>query len=122
MKRLALVLLVSSVLVLSAVLPGEAHGRGGSRGSHSGGRTRVIIVGSSFWWGWGPYPYWYYPPPYYVYPVPAVVQEPPVYIQQSAPPVAPTPELYWYYCQSAGGYYPMVPTCPEPWVKVPARP
>ena len=27
---------------------------------------------------------------------------------------------YWYYCQSAGGYYPYVSTCPEPWVPVPA--
>src|SRR5262245_54416821 len=22
---------------------------------------------------------------------------------------------YWYYCQSAGAYYPYVSTCPEPW-------
>ena len=28
---------------------------------------------------------------------------------------------YWYYCDSAGGYYPDVETCPEPWVRVPPR-
>lgn len=30
-------------------------------------------------------------------------------------------ESYWYYCTSARAYYPTVPTCPEPWVKVPPR-
>jgi len=122
MKKFAVVSFVLSALLLSAVLPDEAWGRGGSRG-HFSGRGRVVIVGSSYWWGWGPYPYWWYPPPYYyAYPTPVIVQEPPVYIQQSAPPVAPTPELYWYYCQSAREYYPMVQTCPEPWVKVAPRP
>ena len=33
---------------------------------------------------------------------------------------APAPS-YWYYCQSAGGYYPDVPSCAEPWVPVPAQ-
>jgi hypothetical protein len=31
------------------------------------------------------------------------------------------PETYWYYCASAGAYYPTAPTCPEPWIKVPPR-
>ena len=47
----------------------------------------------SYWWWWG------YPGP--VYP----------------PPPAPT---YWYYCPAYGEYYPNVPSCPEPWVPVPA--
>jgi len=55
-----------------------------------------------------------YPPP------PVVVQEPPVYIQQEPPPTPAT--QYWYYCESAKAYYPTVPACPEPWVKVPPRP
>jgi hypothetical protein len=33
---------------------------------------------------------------------------------------APEPS-YWYYCQSAGAYYPDVPSCAEPWVPVPAQ-
>src|SRR5262245_63236834 len=127
MKKVAVVFLVSSALVLSIVLPSEAwRGRGHFR-------SRVFIgVGPAVWWGW--YPYWYYPP-YYVYPTPVVVQEPPVYIQQSGPPAEPepvaapsdppaqpAPESYWYYCPSARDYYPMVQTCPEPWVKVRPRP
>jgi hypothetical protein len=27
---------------------------------------------------------------------------------------------YWYYCPSAGTYFPYVETCPEAWVPVPA--
>ena len=38
----------------------------------------------------------------------------------SAPP-ASGEVAQWYFCQSANGYYPSVPTCAEPWVKVPAR-
>ena len=30
-------------------------------------------------------------------------------------------QSYWYYCSSARAYYPTVPTCPEPWTKVPPR-
>jgi hypothetical protein len=30
-------------------------------------------------------------------------------------------QAYWYYCPSAGAYYPTAPTCPEPWIKVPPR-
>ena len=82
MKKVAVVFLVSSALVLSIVLAADARGARG----HSGVRSRVVIgVGPAFWWGWGPYP-------------------------------------YWYYCPSARTYYPMVQTCPEPWVKVLPRP
>ena len=30
-------------------------------------------------------------------------------------------QSYWYYCSSARAYYPTVPTCPEPWIKIPPR-
>jgi hypothetical protein len=43
-----------------------------------------------------------------------IVNEPPVYIEQSPPG-------YWYYCPSAKGYYPSVPSCPESWVRVAPR-
>jgi hypothetical protein len=91
--------------------------------------TRVVVgfgVGP-FWWG-GPYPFWGYPywwdyPPYVYAPPPVIVREPPVYVQQEAPPPPEPPAgPYWYYCPSAGAYYPSVPQCPEPWVKVPPRP
>jgi hypothetical protein len=35
-----------------------------------------------------------------------------------APDYAPAPSGYWYYCPSAGTYYPYVETCPEAWVPV----
>ena len=52
--------------------------------------------------------------PSYIYTPPPVVAAPPVYVQ-------PESNGYWYYCRSAGAYYPHVATCPEPWVPVPAR-
>jgi len=33
---------------------------------------------------------------------------------------APPPSNIWYYCASAGTYYPYVSSCPEAWVPVPA--
>jgi hypothetical protein len=110
-KTVGIVLLVVGVLALT-VTPGYSwhrwHGHGG------------VFVGVGPYWGVGP-PYWAYPPPYYVYsPPPVVVEQPPVYVEQQPAPAAP-PTAYWYYCASAKGYYPTVPTCPEEWVKVPPR-
>jgi hypothetical protein len=76
------------------------------------------------WW-WNAGGLWYiYPTPIYPYPdpyLPPVVVAPPV---ASAPvePAAPPPAQYWYFCDSAGGYYPYVPTCPSGWRAVPANP
>jgi hypothetical protein len=137
MKKIAL---VGLIVVAAAVMPappadadgrrhhGHRHGfhghRHGFHGHHHSHSRVVIGFGPSFYWG--PPPYWYYPRPYVVYSAPPVVvqETPPVYIQQQPPPVAPAPtvEQYWYYCQSAGGYYPSVPSCPEAWVQVPPRP
>ena len=118
-------------LLLAGAVPSEARGgRGGGGRGHSGGhwggdghhhhhrhfhhvpRGGVVVVGP--WW-WGPaYPYWW-DYPYYVYsPPPVIVQQAPVYIEQSMPG-------YWYYCPSAKGYYPAVPACPEPWIRVVPR-
>jgi hypothetical protein len=72
----------------------------------------VFIGGGPLWWG-PPYPYWVYPG--WAYVPPPVVLEPPAYVEPPAPPV------YWYYCPSAGAYYPSVQTCPEPWVTVAPR-
>jgi hypothetical protein len=87
-------------------------------------------VGPRFWWGapywWGAaYPSWgYYGAPYYAYPPPVVVQEQQPYAQEApepAPAAPQQPKAYWYYCASAGAYYPTAPTCPEVWIKVPPR-
>ncbi|HET8575524.1 MAG TPA: hypothetical protein VFO18_00385 [Methylomirabilota bacterium] len=110
MRKSAIVSLLVIGLLVFTVAPAFAHRvRGG------------VFIGVGPYWG--PYPYWYYPPPYYYYPPPTVVvEQPPVYVQQPTPPPPPAEPSYWYYCQSAKGYYPNVQSCPEPWTKVPARP
>jgi len=115
MRKVVSLWLLAMALLVVGPAPSDAW-RGG------GGHGRVFIsVGPAFWWG-PPYPYpWYYPAPYYVYtPPPVIVQEPPAYAQV-APAPAPAPQAYWYYCPSAGAYYPTTPTCPEAWVQVPPR-
>lgn len=75
-------------------------------------RARVGIVFGPVWGPmWAPAP-WHYPPPVIVAPPP-----PPVYIERSVAPAEPAAR-YWYYCASAGDYYPAVPSCPEPWLRV----
>jgi hypothetical protein len=73
------------------------HFPGHPPGIHGGvpGRGFVGVWPGWPWYGW----WWGYPGPVY------------------APPPAPA---YWYYCPAYGEYYPNVPTCPEPWVPVPA--
>jgi hypothetical protein len=113
---------------------GGGHSNGGWHGGHSRGHVHGrVVVGVSPWWGWGwpyaAYPYWgyygapyaYYPPPY---PGPAGAQEPQTYAQaapEPAPAAPEQPKAYWYYCASAGAYYPTAPSCPEVWIKVPPR-
>jgi hypothetical protein len=114
---------------------GGSHGGGGSHGwghGHHGGwghghhdgwySTRLFLgVGPVYWpyyspYWWGPPGYWY--PPTYGVPYPReVVEDPPVYIERER-----APDAYWYFCESAGEYYPYVRRCPEEWVKVPPRP
>jgi hypothetical protein len=112
MRRSVLALVMAACALLFAAAPSDAGGWHG----------RVFVgVGPGFWWG-QPYPYYWYPPPYYP-PPPAVAEEPPVYVErQPAPPAPPPPSAEWYYCSSAKGYYPNVQSCPEDWVRVPARP
>jgi hypothetical protein len=115
MKKTLLILLLAVAVLAITVTPGYTwqHWRGG------------VYVGVGPYWG--PYPYYYYPPPYYVYrPPTVVVEEPPVYVERppaapAAPPAPAATSSYWYYCASATGYYPTVPSCPEEWVKVPPR-
>jgi len=115
MKRSAWVLLVLLLFGLLVVPAAPSHawrGRGG-----------VFIGVGPAWWG-PPYPYWGYPPPYYPPPTVVIEQQPPVYVEQpqAAPPPPPSaPPAYWYYCSSAQAYYPNVQSCPEAWMKVPAR-
>ena len=113
MKKTLLILLLAVAVLAVTVTPGYTwhHWRGD------------VYVGVGPYWG--PYPYYGYPPPYYVYrPPTVVVEEPPVYVERppAAPPAPSASTAYWYYCSSAQGYYPTVPSCPEEWIKVPERP
>ena len=118
MKKIALVLLLVVGVLALTVTPGYTWGRGHWHGG--------VFIGVGPYWG--PYPYYWYPPPppYYYAPPTVVIEQPLVYVEQPpapAPPPAPAaPTAYWYYCQSAKGYYPTVPSCPEEWVKVPEQP
>ena len=142
MKRiLSIVLMVMGLVVISAVpgqaSPNGAHGSPGNRGGahvgspafsghpgfsgHRGfadGRAFVghpgfrrdghggVFVGVAPFAIGPAYPYGFaYDPGY--------AAAPPEYSE-------PAPS-YWYYCQSAGAYYPDAPACPEPWVPVPAQ-
>jgi hypothetical protein len=108
---------------------GGFHGANPAWGGGFHGGTRVFIGGGGWWgwpgwwgpgwgwgsgWGWGPG--WYgYPYPYYTAP-PVVTQPTPTeYVQQ---PATPPQQAYWYYCQSAGAYYPYVNECPGGWMQV----
>ena len=98
---------------------GGASRSGSWHGSHGGHHHRhfhgsTVFFGSSFFWS----PWWYAPWPYYPPYYSTVVTEPPVYIQG---PTGPTVPSFWYYCQSAQGYYPNVQSCPEDWIRVPPR-
>jgi hypothetical protein len=79
------------------------------------------FIASPWWWGapYPYYPYWGGAYPYYAY-APPVVEQPLDYVQGPLPG-AQSPG-YWYYCESARAYYPNVPSCPENWIQVPARP
>lgn len=77
------------------------------------------------WW-WFAGGLWYsYPVPIYPYPdpyVPPVVAAPPVVATPGPVAAAPPPPQYWYYCDSARGYYPYVPSCQSGWRAVPPAP
>jgi hypothetical protein len=88
-----------------------------------------------WWWAVGGIWYFYERP---IYPYPMVVagitamQPVVVPVPGYAPPVSPQGTTVvapqnglpptWFYCDSAGGYYPNVQQCPEPWRSVPAMP
>ena len=123
------------VLALGAVAAESAlaAGHGGRGGFHHGGgfrggaRVGVFIgaplfwpsyyYGSQYYYG---YPY-YYGAPYYYPPVAAAA--PPVYVEQAqARPAPAQPQGFWYYCASAGAYYPYVKQCAENWQQVAPQP
>ncbi len=54
-------------------------------------------------------------------PAPASVpprNAPPPPSEGAAPPAAPSPDKLLYYCPDSNAYYPAVPSCKSPWMKV----
>ncbi len=138
-KRRALLVLLGALLVAGAPGQAEARGkhgshghgyhkghagygyRGGQRHNHGYKHHRHHGAHFSLWLG----PLWY---PAYAYPryhpyhheTAVIVEKRTVYVER--PASAAPAGSWWYYCESAGGYYPDVASCPEGWVKVPPRP
>src|SRR6516162_9846567 len=129
MSRVVVVSLLAVALLIVPAGPSVAGGHGGGghgghgfhghHGSHGHFHGHGVIVAGPFWWGPWWDPWWSYPPYYYQPQV--IVQPAPIYTDSPAPPESYWSESYWYYCPSAGAYYPTVPTCPEVWIKVPPR-
>ena len=118
MKKILLVALVAMLSTTAAFADGGhgwGHGGGWGRGGGWGvGWVAPALIGGVLAYDLAnPYPY---PYPYYAQPAP-------VYVQSYSTPVLATPAAqYWYFCRSANGYYPYVPSCAEGWQTVPMTP
>ena len=125
MRLRLLALAFAAILIGSAVAPdaqarnsgrsgGQASGKGwhgnGSHGGHRYWHGGVFIGAGLYapWYSWyGPYP------SYYPFAVPVTFEQ--QYVEQYAVPLE---QGFWYYCRSAGAYYPGVAECPEGWEQV----
>ena len=120
------VLVVISLPAFAQHRPGHWGGREIHRfhehdlGVWRGGRWHHGRHDGRLGWWWIAAGIWYfYPSPVYPYPDPYT---PPVVVApQTTAPAQPSTQ-FWYYCDSAKGYYPYVPSCPEAWRPVPAQP
>lgn len=104
----------------------------GWHGSSWGSGWRGGVWAGPGWWGpgwWGPGvwgPGWWGPgvwgPGVAVVSSPQFVMvpsEPRVFVERdTVPEPAAQPQQWWYWCQSAQGYYPYVSTCSEGWRRV----
>jgi hypothetical protein len=86
----------------------------------SGGWRHGRHDGRLGWWWVAAGAWYFYPWPVYPYPDPYL--PPFIATQPYPPPAAPPPAQFWYFCTSANGYYPYVPSCPDGWKTVPATP
>jgi hypothetical protein len=129
--RLPLAVFAAAIALFSFAAPAQADGRwhgGGGPRWHSGVYLNFGIP-FPYYWGPGYYgpPVYYAPPPVYYYGPPAAVvpSSPPVYVERDDPapaaPQAQPPATWWYWCESARGYYPYVKECPGGWQRVPPQ-
>ena len=126
LRNFVAVVVTTTVLVLAVAAPDAAlaaaggQGRGGhvgghsSFGGHSGGHPG--FVGDPSHRGFVGHPRFFRGHRGFVVVAPGFGFYPAYPYYYDAAPYTD----YWYYCPSAGAYYPNVATCPEPWVPVPA--
>jgi len=125
-----------AAVVLGIAVAPDAQARGGNRsgggqgsgkgwhgagnGGHHGHRHwhGGAFVGAGFYDPWWWSSYWYPPFAPYYYPFAAPVTFEQSYIEQYAVPLQ---SGFWYYCHSAGAYYPGAAECPEGWEQVAPR-
>ena len=128
--------LTVAAIVLALALAGDALARKGGRSGGSGGWSGKgqgwngkwhghkhyhshIFLGAGFYGPWFWDPWWYTPLYPYYNPFASPVTFGQTYIEQYA---VPLPSGFWYYCHSAGAYYPGVAECAEGWEQVAPRP
>jgi hypothetical protein len=120
--RILFAALAAAIALTAVAVPAQAHGR------WHGGIS--LSFGVPYPYYWGPRVYYgppvYYPAPMYDYGPPPVVvapASPPVYVERDdAAPSATRPgATWWYWCESARGYYPYVKECPGGWQRVPPQ-
>lgn len=123
--RLPLAAAAAALALFAVAAPAYADGRWNHGGAHwRGGIFLNFGVPYPYYWGpryYGP-PVYYEAPPAYYYSPPVVVApaSPPVYVERGDDEAAAKP-TWWYWCQSAKGYYPYVKECPGGWQRVPPQ-
>ncbi len=131
MRNRVLIALLGVLVFAALSSQAEAGGRSGHHGHgghsyhgghsfHHGGHSSYHGGHYLFWlapFAWGRH--WYPTYPYHQETT-VIAEERTVYVER--PRSAEPAESWWYYCESAGGYYPDVARCPERWVKVAPRP
>jgi hypothetical protein len=131
-EKLGAVVLAAMTLVLAAPALSLARGGGfggqgfmGGMGGHSGALTGHSDFGGHP--GFAGHPRFEGPPDFAGHPGfhrddhgrGFVFVGPGLFYGWPSYPYAGAPRGYWYYCPSAGAYYPYVESCPEAWVEVP---
>jgi len=119
--KLMAVAMVALLALVSFSAPASAHGR------WRGGVNLSFGLPFAYWGPrfYGPPPVYYTPPSYYYSAAPAYAPPAPTtYVERDDPPpaeAAPAQPVWWYWCESARGYYPYVKECPGGWRRVPPQ-
>ena len=134
--KLRSVSLTLAAIVLASAVACDAYARKGGRSGGAGGWSGKghgwqgkghghrhhhshIFLGAGFYGPWFWDPWWYTPLYPYYNPFASHVTTQQTYIELYAVPLQ---SGFWYYCHSAGAYYPGVAECAEGWEQVAPQP